>query len=180
VDLRNRLTGELAAYLRDPIDAPEGTTVYPGTAVLGPVSLEPAADEVVGRTMAEFDLVGSAEARVVAVDETVVDEVVRARLLNAVPAGLSMLPGTVAIERGTGVADGVDVAFDGTATGRARAVVDPEALLDRIAGLPISEARAILEELGSATVNVWPGFIGDLPSDRQRITLDVDETSATE
>jgi len=59
-------------------------------------------------------------------------------------------------------------------------IVDPEALLERIAGLPISEARAILEGLGAATVNVWPGFIGDLPDDRERITLDVDETSAME
>ncbi|MEX1294604.1 MAG: baseplate J/gp47 family protein, partial [Candidatus Limnocylindrales bacterium] len=87
VDLRNRLTGELAAYLRDPVDAPDGTTVYPGTAVLGPVTLEPAAAAVVGRSVAEFELTGSAQARVVAVDEDLVDEVLRARLLAAVPEG---------------------------------------------------------------------------------------------
>ena len=33
VDLRNRLTGELAAYLRDPVDAPEGTTLEEGDLV---------------------------------------------------------------------------------------------------------------------------------------------------
>ena len=55
-----------------------------------------------------------------------------------------------------------------------------ELLLDRVAGLPIPDAQAILEGLGAATVNVWPGFIGDLPDDRQRITLDVEEPSTTE
>jgi hypothetical protein len=59
-------------------------------------------------------------------------------------------------------------------------VIDPEALLARIAGLPVSEAEAILDGLGTATVNVWPGFLGDLPNDRERITLDVLEASAME
>ncbi len=180
VDLRNRLTGELAAYLRDPVDSPEGYTVYPGTAVLGPVTLEPAADELVGQSVSEFVLTGSADARVVAVDEDVVDEVARARLLAAVPAGLAILLESVQVGHSDGSADGTDVAFTGTASGQARTVVDTDALLERIAGLPISEAQAILEGLGAATVNVWPGFIGDLPNDRQRITLEVDETSATE
>ncbi len=68
----------------------------------------------------------------------------------------------------------------GTATGQTVTVVDPDRLLETIAGLPISEAQAILEGLGSATVNVWPGFIGDVPNDLQRITLDVEEASTTE
>jgi hypothetical protein len=180
VDLRNRLSGELAAYLRDPLDAPEGSTVYPGSAILGPVTLEPAAEDVVGRARAEFTLAGSALARVLAVDEAVVDEVVRSRLLAAVPAGLAMLDGSVEVGHGEGSADASGVTFVGSASGQAAVIVDAEELLDRIAGLPVSEARAILEGLGTATVNVWPGFVGDLPNDRQRITLDVDETSATE
>ena len=63
---------------------------------------------------------------------------------------------------------------------RVTPIIDPGALLDRIAGLPVSEAQAILDALGTATVNVWPGFLGDLPNDRQRITLDVLEASAME
>jgi hypothetical protein len=180
VDLRNRLTGELAAYLRDPVDAPAGFTVFPGTATLGPVTLQPPAEEVVGQRQGQFELAGSAQARVVAVDEAAVDELARARLRSAVPARLVLIADSVRVERDPGRAEGSDVAFSGRASGQAVTVVDPDALLDRIAGLPISEARAILEELGTATVNVWPGFIGDLPDDRQRITLDVDEASTTE
>ncbi len=180
VDLRNRLTGELAAYLREPADAPAGSTVYPGTAVLGPVSLEPPAEDVVGRVGTDFRLAGSAVARVLAVDEAMVDEVMRTRLLAAVPAGLALLEGSVEVGHEGGSADTSGVTFAGTASARAQVVVDADELLERIAGLPVSEARAILDGLGTATVNVWPGFVGDLPNDRQRITLDVDEASATE
>ena len=94
--------------------------------------------------------------------------------------GLVILAESVDIEHADGAADGADVSFVGTASGQAVAVIDPEALLEQIAGLPVSDARAILEELGTTTVNVWPGFMGDLPDDRQRITLDVDEASTME
>jgi hypothetical protein len=180
VDLRNRLTGELATYLRDPVDAPEGTTVFPGTAVLGPVTLEPEAADVVGRAVADFELTGSAVASVLAVDERMVDAIARSRLLAAVPADHAILAETVDIERGSGTADGLAVVFLGTASGQAATVVDTDEVVAQIAGLPISDARAILEGLGAATVNVWPGFIGDLPNDRQRITLDVHEPSTME
>lgn len=180
VDLRNRLAGQLAEYLRDPIDAPEGATVFGGTAVLGPVSLTPAAEGIVGRSADGFELSGSAAASVLAVDEALVDLVTRTRLAADTPAGAAIIDNTVAVHRGQGSADGSTVVFIGTASGQAVAIVDSEALLDQIAGLPISDARAILDRLGSATVNVWPGFIGDLPDDRQRITLDVEAASTTE
>ena len=120
VDLRNRLTGELAAYLRAPGDAPDGYTVYPGTATLGPVTLEPSAEEVVARPLAEFTLAGSAVARVLAVDESAVDEVARARLLAAVPEGLAILEETVEVGHGDGRADGSTVAFVGHRFGAGR------------------------------------------------------------
>jgi len=180
VDLRNRLTGELASYLRAPEDAPEGYTVYPGTATLGPLTLEPSAEEVVARPLTEFTLSGSARARVLAVDESAVDRVARARLLAAVPEGRAIIDETVEVGHSDGRADGATVTFVGTASGQAVTVVDTGALLDRLAGLPVSDAQAILEGLGTATVSVWPGFVSDLPNDRQRITLDVDEASATE
>jgi hypothetical protein len=180
VDLRNRLTGELAVYLRDPVDAPEGSTVYPGTAVLGTVELTPVADEIVGQAASAFELTGAVTASVLAVDEAIVDAVVRSQLLAGVRAGQAMIDESVEVSHGEGIADGPNVVFVGTAAGQVVALVDPDALAEKIAGLPISDAQAILEELGSATVNVWPGFIGDLPNDRQRIRLDVEGTSATE
>ncbi len=179
-ELINRLNDDMRAYLRDPVGAPAGYTVYPGTATLGPVTLVPTEDEVVGVALARFELAGSATARVLAVDESAVDEVARARLSAAVPAGLVLLARTVEIGHGEGNADGDTVAYIGTAIGRATPAIDVEALTTQVAGLPVSEAQAILEVLGTATVSVWPGFLGDLPNDRERIRLDVLEASDTE
>ena len=53
-------------------------------------------------------------------------------------------------------------------------------MVARVAGLPVSEARAILESLGATTVSVWPEFLGDLPGDRSRIRLEVLAPSTAE
>ena len=179
-NLENLLRGRLRAYVDDPANAPAGLTVFSETRVLGPVTLDPPPEDVVGTAAAEISLSGSAEALVMAVDESAVDEVTRARVLASIPAGLELLPETLEVGHEEGTADGTDVSFIGTASGQTVTVVDRDALLEQIAGLPISNARAILERLGTATVNVWPGFIGDLPDDLQRITLDVEEASTTE
>ncbi len=180
VDLRNRLTGALAAHLRDPANAPEGQSVFTETAKPGQLTLEPPADEVVGSTSESFRLTGAIEAEVLTVDESLVDEITRLRLAEQVPAAARLLSESVSITHGEGTVDGALIRFEGLASGTIVPVVEVDALLDRIAGLPISDARAILEELGPTTVNVWPGFIGDLPDDRQRILLDVEEASTTE
>ena len=59
-------------------------------------------------------------------------------------------------------------------------LVDADRLIERVAGLPVSEARAILEEFGIASVSVWPGFLENLPADGDRIEFAVTEPSTTE
>jgi len=179
-DLQNRLAGALAAYLRDPANTPEGLTLFAGTAQRGPVTHLPPAGEVVGSDSAEFTLGGSVVASVMAVDEQLVDEVTRARLLEAVPEGMSILVDSVSVTTGEGSPDGERIRFVGIATADSYRPVDDDALLEQVAGLPISEARAILEAIGTTTVNVWPEFLGDLPGDTSRITLDVLRPSTTE
>jgi Baseplate J-like protein len=180
VELRNLLSGALDAYLRDPANTPAGVTLFAETASLGPLTLDPPADTVVGTDAASFGLTGSVEAQVLGVDESTVDEVARERLLATVPADTELVAGSMRVEHGEGTVDGDRIDFDSTAAASVIPDIDPEELASRIAGLPVSEAQAILEGLGTATVNVWPGFLGDLPNDRQRITLDVLEASDTE
>ncbi len=115
-----------------------------------------------------------------AVDEANVDQVTRTLLLLSAPAGTEVMVESVAVTHGEGVVDGDRIVFDGTASGSTVQLIDPDELRTKIAGLPVSEAQAILEGLGTATVNVWPGFLGDLPNDRERITLDVLEASTME
>ena len=180
VELRNRLAGALDAYLRDPADTPTGLTIFPESASLGSLTLDPPAEAVVGRDAGTFRLSASVDAQVLAVDEATVDETVRAQLLVAVPAELAIVPGSVRVEHGEGIVDGERITFSSTASADALPRFEPSALVARIAGLPVSDAQAILDELGTATVNVWPGFLGDLPSDRDHITLDIVDASTTE
>jgi hypothetical protein len=179
-DLQNRLVGELAARLRDPERLPEDLTVFTATAEPGIVEHLPPAEEVVGSRSAEFTLAGDLAAHVLAVDERSVDALARSIVLAELPEGMAVLPGRLSVEAGDGVAEDGGIRFDGTASAVAYQVIDEEAVLARIAGLPVSEARAILEDIGATTVSVWPEFLGDLPSDRNRIRLDVLDPSASE
>ncbi len=180
VDLQNRLLGALAAYLGDPETMPPGLTVFAETARPGQVSVVPQAEEVVGREVADFTLGGALSAHVLGVDERQVQEMARGLLLAELPAGMAVLPGRLSVKTGEGVVGDDGVRFDATARADVYAVIDEDAVLERIAGLSVSEARAILEDLGATTVSVWPEFLGDLPSDPNRIRLDVQEPSSTE
>jgi hypothetical protein len=179
-DLQNGLMGELAARLRDPERLPDDLTVFTGTAEPGTVEHQPSAEELVGSRAAEFTLAGDLTAHVLAVDERSVDALARSIVLAELPEGMAVLPGRLSVEAGEGVAEDGGIRFDGTASAIAYQVIDKEAVLAKIAGLPVSEARAILEDIGVTTVSVWPEFLGDLPGDSNRIRLDVLEPSTTE
>lgn len=180
VDLQNRLAGALARHLRDPSTVPVGLTVFSETADPGSVDHEPAAELLVGTEASQFSLSGAIEASVLAVDERLVAELARDALLAEVPAGMVALPDGFTIETAEGVADGERIRFESTAEGGAYQLIDADDLRSRIAGLPVSEARAILEAIGATTVSVWPDFLADLPGDRSRIRLDILEPSTTE
>jgi hypothetical protein len=179
-NLENVLRGRLKTYVEDPANAPAGLTIFTETRDLGSLTLEPPKESVVGSEVAEFTLSGVVAAEVLAVDEQDVTSLLRTLVEARVPEGSRLLPETVTIEHDEGLVTGDAIVFDGLASARVTPVIDPEALAARIAGLPVSDAQAILDALGTATVNVWPGFLGELPADRERITLDVLEASATE
>jgi hypothetical protein len=130
--------------------------------------------------MAEFTLAGDLAAHVLAVDERSVDALARSIVLAELPEGMAVLPGQLSVETGNGVAEDSGIRFDGTASAVAYQVIDEDDVLARIAGLPVSEARAILEDIGATTVSVWPEFLGELPGDPGRIRLQVLEPSSTE
>jgi hypothetical protein len=117
---------------------------------------------------------------VLAVDESLVGDLARERLAATVPGSMALIPDRVTVEVGQGKADGQEVRYSSVAQGEAAPPVDMDDLRAQVAGLPISEARAILEALGPSTVTVWPGFLADLPGDPSRITLDVREPSTME
>ncbi len=178
IDLRNRLAGELAARVRDPALAPTGRAVYPETARLGEVVTAPSEEDLVGQAVAEFSLRGSATGEVLAVDERLVEQVAAMRLASQVPAGMKLDPATLRTDPGVGSVRGDEVSYAAVAHGDAYPLIDAATLLAEVRGLPISEARAILQRYGSADVSVWPDFVGNLPEDQGRISLAVEAPSA--
>jgi hypothetical protein len=180
VDLRNRLAGALTTYQQDPTGVPEGLTVFPETAKPGDVVFDPPAEELVGAAADEFLLTGTMAARVLAVDESEVGSVIASTLADEAPVDMAIVPTTLVIDTGKGVVAGDSVRFEGHARATAQQVIDEAEIVARLAGKPVSEARAILEDLGASTVSVWPEFLGDLPGDRSRIRLEVRAPSTTE
>ena len=84
---------------------------------------------------------------------------------------MALLPETVSTQTGAGAPRGDVVGYAASATGTAFANVDAPALIERIRGLPVPEARSILEGYGTVTLSVWPDFLGALPEDGGRIDL---------
>jgi hypothetical protein len=171
IDLQNRLSGELARQLRDPSIVPEGLTLFAETARLGSIEDRPAADVIVGSSAPEFELTGVTTAHALAVDETLIGDVTAARLAAEAPEGMALRPETVRTEAGTGTARGDAIDYAASATGTAYSVVDPDALAQQVRGLPVSDARSILDRYGTASVTVWPDFLGTLPEDADRIDV---------
>ena len=180
VDLQNRLAGALTTFQQDPTGIPEGLSVFAETARPLGISFEPPVDELVGAAADEFRLSGTMEAEVLAVDEEAISAMLASALAEEVPAGMAVLPDTLSLETYGGVVEGAGIRFDGQARALAQQVIDQADIVARVAGKPVSEARAILEEIGATTVSVWPEFLGDLPGDPSRIRLEVRAPSTTE
>jgi hypothetical protein len=180
VNLRQRLDGALASYQQDPTGVPEGLTVFPQTAAPGEVTFDPPAEELVGAEAEGFRLRGTMAAQVLGVDQDEVATMMTKALADEIPEDMVVVPSSVVIDASEGVPEGDAIRFDGEARALAQQVIDADAIVARVAGLPVSEARAILEDLGASTVSVWPEFLGDLPGDRSRIELDVRTPATTE
>ena len=60
---------------------------------------------------------------------------------------------------------------DVTASGRSAAEVDRAEVLERAIGRTPEEAEAALADLGTAIVELWPGWVGTVPATEWRIDL---------
>jgi hypothetical protein len=171
--LAGQLDTALAEALEDPALAPAGLTVYPASAVLGGTSPSAPAAEVVGTVTESFELALSAAATVLAVDERHVDEVALEHLRALVPAGATLLAGSLTVSHGPGeVADGL-ITFAASADGSAYRLPDRDELLAEVRGKSVAEARAIMEQYGSVALSVWPEFVDRVPDQPARINLTI-------
>jgi len=170
------LTSELNAQIAD---------VLPDSAdalALQSVGADPTIEGIEGlvgtRNESEATIDGSLPWEAWIVDRAEVTEAAREQFANdpnVVPVGHVLLPESieVAIEE-AGLRAGA-MRVDVTATGRSAAEIDTNEVADRVAGLAPDDAEAALEDLGHATVELWPDWVASVPTMGWRIEVRVAE-----
>jgi len=154
---------------------PEGTTLFGETKSLGPAtpSVDPAT--LVGLEASEFELGLRAQGTVLGVNPGPVSTLADARLRTAVDEGYAVSEASISIVVGDPIVAGTVVTFPVTVRAIEVRIVDAGALLARVRGLGLPQARSILAEYGEATITVWPDWVTTIPTADGRTTLTITE-----
>ena len=167
------LAGQLEHRLADPATTPLGLTLYPASVRTDEPQPTPPAIDVVGTVTADFTLGLDAGASVLAVNEELVDQVAADQLRAALPDGESIVGDAIESTHTEGSAFGAIIFYRATASALTYQLPDQAAIVASIAGKPTSEARAILEQYGSADITIWPDVVDRVPDQTARINLTV-------
>ncbi len=136
-------------------------------------------DGLVGtRDQAEATIEGTLPWEAWTADSDAVIEAARARFADdaaQVPSGHALLPDSIEVSVGEATLEGFAMRVDVTATGRSAAEIDPAVVAQRIEGLTPDEAEAALEDVGDATVELWPDWVASVPGMAWRIEVRVAE-----
>jgi hypothetical protein len=156
---------------------PEGTTLFPETKSLGPTapSVDPAT--LVGTDAADFELGLTAQGTVVGVDAGPVAVLAEARVRTAVDDGFRLVEDSIVVDNGQPIVAGTSITFPVTVRATEVRLVDTSALLTRVRGLGLPQARTVLEQYGAVTITVWPDWVTTIP-DSDRATLSIEEPAA--
>lgn len=94
---------------------------------------------------------------------------------SVVPVGWQLDPAATTVRIGEAQLDGGTVLVSVTVSGVRGRIVDRATVIERIIGLSAADAEAALADLGSATVELWPGWVSTVPDSDWRIDLQVAE-----
>lgn len=170
------LTADLRGQVADAV-AEHGDAI-----VAQPESADPRIDgleDLVGtRDVAEATLTGRLRWEAFVADRNEVIEAARQQLADdptAVRPGHALLPDSIDVEIAEAhLVDGA-LRVHVTASGRSAAQIDGNQVAELVAGLSPEEAEAALEDLGQATVELWPGWVASVPTMAWRIEVRVAE-----
>ena len=163
-----------AERLADPALSSDGAAVFPETAVQGAPVFNQDLAALVGQEVATFDLGATATGAVTVVDAAPVEVIAEARLASEVDAGYVLLDGSSEITVDPAVVDAGTISFPVVVTARQVRILDPAAIKAEIIGLPLADARAILDGYGTVDLVVWPEWVGTIPTLDSRVQVTVD------
>ena len=165
------LRGQVADAMAEHADA---IVVQPD---LGEPAIEGLEDLVGTRDQEEATLEGRLPWEAWTADRDEVMGAARADLPDGLvlPAGYELLPDSIEIAVEEANVEGGVMRVDVTVSGRSATAIDSAEVARRVAGLTADEAEAVLADLGDATVELWPGWVGSVPGMAWRIEVRVVE-----
>lgn len=174
-----QLTGQIQDQFDLWVQAPDGltagTAVFPKTGVLSAMVPSPDPSSLLAVEEPTFHLDANASGTVVAVDAAIVQRVAADQMggSGSIPAGQTLVAGSVSAIVGTGTPDGDIVDFQVTVTARTIPALDAAALKADVRGKSVEEARQILSRYGTVTIDTWPGFVTTIPTLDARFQLTI-------
>ncbi len=171
--VQDQLRQDFDAKVADPALASGGSTVFAGTATLGAITFSVDPKTLLGKEVATFDLGVSASGTVLAVDESAVTEVAGAEIADHVDPGYRLVDGSSKVTPSPGeVADG-QISFPVAITAMQMLIVDPATVEGEIRGKSLADARTVLARYGRADLQVWPDWVGSIPTLDMRVDVRV-------
>jgi hypothetical protein len=170
-DLNTRLAQAFAAAVAAPPGLPAGTVAYAETAVIDKAVPDTDPATLAGTKADTFSLSLSATGTMLAVDAAPVTAIGEAVIGQSVLTGYRLVPGSIAVQVGTGVAAADTVTFDVRASAKRVRQLDAAALRQGVLGKTEAEARTALETYGTVTISFWPDWVSSVPTNASRVTL---------
>ncbi|HEU0244402.1 MAG TPA: hypothetical protein VFQ75_10880, partial [Candidatus Limnocylindrales bacterium] len=173
--LKTETSAQFAAALEGPDAVPEGTTVFPETAVMTDLATDVDPATLVGQEVATFPLSMTGTGTVQTVDATPIEAIAEERLASSITDGYELVPDSISVDVGEGsVVNGV-ITFPVDGTARQVRPLDAAALERQVLGLPKADAEAALAPYGDVVIVLWPGYVTSVPALDARITFVVND-----
>jgi hypothetical protein len=96
---------------------------------------------------------------------------------SVLPSGHALLPDATRVTIGEARVDAEELVVAVSVTGASAPLPDPGEVLRRVRGRSAQAAEAALADLGTATVDLWPGWVESVPELDWRIDLRIDSAA---
>jgi hypothetical protein len=167
------LAEDFDRQVADATGVPEGTTLFPETKSLGTATPSVDPTTLVGTDAEEFELGLTAQGSVIGANPDPVETLARAKIRTEVDNGFRLVEDSIVFEPGTPIVAGSVITFPVTVRALEIRIVDGAALLARVRGLGLPQARTVLQAYGQVTITVWPDWVTTIPSLEGRATLTI-------
>ena len=172
--LTAQLDAQLAEVAADPPGVPPGATAYPETARRGEAVPSEVPEDLVDREVETFELTLTADGTVVAADPTPLEAIAAARVVAAVPDGMTLLDGSTRVEVGEGIVTGETISYPVSGEAEAIRGIDEAEVRDLVVGKSAAEAEKALAPYGRAQVVLWPDWASTVTGVDARLTITVE------